>query len=136
MYRNILVPVEIEHSGRGEHAIQVARQLLDAGGTITVLHVMEEVPGYAAGHLPEDLVAQSRQNTLQELREMGDRAGGGVTARLVRGHASRAILDHAASHGIDCIVIASHKPGLEDYFLGSTAARVVRHAGCSVHVIR
>jgi universal stress protein F len=25
---------------------------------------------------------------------------------------------------------------LQDYFLGSTAGRVVRHAQCSVHVIR
>ena len=36
----------------------------------------------------------------------------------------------------DCVVIASHRPGLQDYLLGSTAARVVRHAACSVHVLR
>ena len=36
----------------------------------------------------------------------------------------------------DCIVIGSHKPGLIDYLLGSTAARVVRHAPCAVHVLR
>ncbi|WP_170501927.1 universal stress protein, partial [Ruegeria atlantica] len=38
--------------------------------------------------------------------------------------------------GIDCIVLASHKPGMKDFFLGSTAALVVRHARCSVHVLR
>ena len=32
--------------------------------------------------------------------------------------------------------IASHQPGLQDYFLGSTAAKVVRHATCSVLVMR
>ena len=37
---------------------------------------------------------------------------------------------------VDLIIIASHKPGLQDYFLGSTAARVVRHASCSVLVVR
>ena len=34
------------------------------------------------------------------------------------------------------IVIASHDPGLVDYLLGSVAARVVRHAHCSVLVTR
>jgi len=34
------------------------------------------------------------------------------------------------------IMIASHKPGLRDYFIGSTAARVIRHAQCSVLVER
>ncbi len=48
-------------------------------------------------------------------------------------------LDHgvsAVAHAVDCIVIGSHKPGLSDYLLGSTAARVVRHAPCAVHVYR
>ena len=33
-------------------------------------------------------------------------------------------------------MIASHKPGFSDYFIGSTAARIVRHAQCSVLVTR
>jgi nucleotide-binding universal stress UspA family protein len=33
-------------------------------------------------------------------------------------------------------VIASHDPGFVDYFLGSVAARFVRHAHCSVLVAR
>jgi len=37
---------------------------------------------------------------------------------------------------VDLIIVGSHKPGLQDYLLGSTAARVVRHAMCSVLVGR
>ena len=55
---------------------------------------------------------------------------------MVTGHAARTILDYAEQMKADCIVIASHDPGIQDYFLGSTAARVVRHAHCSVHVVR
>ena len=40
------------------------------------------------------------------------------------------------SDDIECIVMGSHKPGFSDYLLGSTAARVVRHAPCAVHVYR
>ena len=41
-----------------------------------------------------------------------------------------------AETNADLIVINSHKPGVEDYFLGSTASRVVRRAPCSVLVLR
>jgi len=50
--------------------------------------------------------------------------------------AGRAITEYANTHGADCIVVASHQPGIKDFFLGSTAARVVRHAHCTVHVLR
>jgi len=42
----------------------------------------------------------------------------------------------AKEKDVDLIIIASHRPGLQDYFLGSTAAKVVRHATCSVLVVR
>ena len=47
-----------------------------------------------------------------------------------------AVLDTAEWANGDLIVIASHVPRVSDIFLGSTAAWVVRHADCSVHVIR
>ena len=59
-----------------------------------------------------------------------------VKAKIIEGHSARTILDFAEENAIDCIVMGSHKPGLADYFLGSTAARVVRHANCAVHVHR
>ena len=37
---------------------------------------------------------------------------------------------------IDLIIMASHRPELQDYLLGPNAARVVRHANCSVLVVR
>jgi nucleotide-binding universal stress UspA family protein len=46
------------------------------------------------------------------------------------------ILTFAGKHGIDMIVMASHRPELKDYLLGPNAARVVRHAECSVLVVR
>jgi nucleotide-binding universal stress UspA family protein len=52
------------------------------------------------------------------------------------GHTYKVILDVADEKEVDLIVIASHRPGFQDYYLGSTAAKVVRHANCSVHVVR
>jgi nucleotide-binding universal stress UspA family protein len=60
-----------------------------------------------------------------------------TTQVLVReGHVYHTILSVARDVGADLIVIASHNPVMADYLLGSVAARVVRHAHCSVLVLR
>ena len=47
-----------------------------------------------------------------------------------------AIAEMAEKSAADLIVINSHRPGVQDYFLGSTASRVVRRAPCAVMVLR
>ena len=46
------------------------------------------------------------------------------------------ILAEAESWGADLIVIGSHRPAMMTYLLGSNAKTVVRHAKCSVLVVR
>ena len=55
---------------------------------------------------------------------------------ILKGHSSRTITAYAAEIGADAIIVGSHKPGLRDYFLGTTAARIVRQASCAVIVLR
>lgn len=136
MYKNILVPIAFDHGEQGTKAFAVARQLLDEGGKITLLHVMETLPSYAVTYLPEGTLDNNRARAFETLSAMKGKQDDHVSVAVVGGHANSAIIDHAKEHGADCIIIASHKPGLEDYFIGSTAARVVRHADCCVHVLR
>jgi nucleotide-binding universal stress UspA family protein len=77
---------------------------------------------------------RSREAAAEALK--GEVGSADVRTVAVTGHSARSILDYAEAHDVDCIVIASHRPGLQDFFLGSTAARVVRHATCAVHVVR
>jgi nucleotide-binding universal stress UspA family protein len=85
--------------------------------------------------VPHDMVAKARAETAEAL-EISAAALPGVKTHLASGHPGRYIIDYANENDIDCIIIASHKPGLENFFLGSTANRVVRHARCSVHILR
>lgn len=137
MYKKILVPVEPSHVERHQQALNMARTLReDDTSEIIALTVIEPVPGYfaMAESLP-DLQLQAGEQTLKELKEfVGDQAN--ITSRVLHGHAATQINTFAEHEGVDCIVIASHKPEFVDYLLGSTAARVVRHAPCSVHVMR
>lgn len=135
MYKNILVAIALDHSPDTGRALSVAHVLADNSATITALNVLEEIPVYAAGYIPEQHLKARRDEAETELKsELGGVAR--VKPVVVSGHAGRTILAYAEENGIDCIIIASHRPGLQDFFLGSTATRVVRHAKCAVHILR
>ena len=135
MYSNILVPVSFDSDRNAAGAIKVAQALSAEGGKITLIHVMEHIPGYAISYMPTDYVAESRVAIETELAEMG--AGlPNAQAVVIEGHSGRTIVDWAADNDVDCIVIASHRPGMQDLLLGSTATAVVRHAKCAIHVLR
>lgn len=137
MYTNILVPVAFDEGSdeKTKAAIAIAEALSGEGARVTLLHVMEQVPGYAVNYMPADYLAQSRAAVESELKEMADKLpyANGV---LVSGHSARTILDWAEENAADLIIIASHRPGMQDLLLGSTASHVVRHAQCAVHVLR
>ena len=60
MYRNILVPISFDEGRNSKQAIEIAKLLETKGGKVTLLHVMEEVPGYAATYMPEGYIEDSR----------------------------------------------------------------------------
>lgn len=134
MYDHIIVPMALDH-GFGATAMELARKLLNDGGQITALHVYEQPSGTVNAYLDQEVVQQAYAKAEAKLEA---RLAGVANAKpvVIKGHSGRAIIDYATESGADCIIIGSHKPGLIDYFLGSTAARVVRHAPCAVHVMR
>jgi len=135
MYKNILVPVSFE-AGRDVHqALEISQAIRENNGTITILHVLDHLPDYASDILPENHLEEARRIVTEKLEPLAEGISG-VEIVVVEGHSARTILDFAGSRNKDCIVIASHRPGMQDLFLGSTATRVVRQARCAVHVIR
>lgn len=134
MYKNILVALSLEH-GISDKALEAAKVLLADGGEITAVHVYEPPNSSVLAFLDDGAEDKARDKAMAELQERV--AGHDVTPVLLKSpSAGGEITEYARSHGTDCIVLASHKPGMQDFFLGSTAARVVRHAGCAVHVLR
>ncbi|MCP5072067.1 MAG: universal stress protein [Rhodobacteraceae bacterium] len=135
MYKHILVPVSLDQDRNTEQALKVARVLLEDGGTIFAIHVDEPIPSFATTYLPKGIEEERVVGMEIGVREaLGDAAD--VKHEILLGNAGQKIVEYARENEIDCIIVASHRPGLQDYFLGSTAARVVRHAHCAVHVVR
>lgn len=135
LYKHILVPVLLDPDAPPTQALDVAKRLSDEGALVTLLHVMEEIPAYAKAYLSQAHLDQGRKEVLDMVKAMAEGIPGGK-AEVMEGHSSRTILDYAEAKGCDCIIVSSHKPGVQDYFLGGTAARVVRYAQCAVHVVR
>lgn len=134
MYRKIIVSLSLDH-GIGSRAIDAARNLKDEGGEIIAVHAYEPLQDSVRAYIPDDAIANSLKSAKAGLDERVGSADD-VEAVLLQGHSGRAVTDYAEKIGADCIIVGSHKPGLRDHFLGSTASRIVRHAPCSVHVLR
>ena len=136
MYKSILVPIDVSHEGTGARIIKKAKALADEGAKMTLLHVMDDIPSYMKVYIPAGKPESKLLEIKGELSTMAKRIG--IDAEIVVrfGKPSPVIMDEAESIGADLIILASHKPGLQDYFIGSTASRVVRHAKCSVLIDR
>ncbi|WP_299150764.1 universal stress protein [uncultured Tateyamaria sp.] len=135
MYKNILIPVAFEEERDVAGAMEVAARLSGPDAHTTFLHVMEQLPVYAAEYMPADMLAGTRSRAKERLSDLADKVPGGRMA-VIDGPTGRSITEWASDNSADLIVIPSHRPVFSDILLGSTAAWVVRHAQCAVHVIR
>ena len=139
MFKTILVPVDISQLEGARQALSLAKDVAKSrGGKIALLNVIEDIPTYIAAEIPAEVFATADEKAKEEMQAFANSEGVGEDAEIVvvHGHASRDILEFAHQRKADMIVMSSHDPGFADYFLGSTASHVVRHAHCSVLVVR
>lgn len=106
-------------------------------GALFVHHVArrDEVPADAVGGL-EGVVAKLKAlyDACSADLELGD-----LESRFVvsLGDPATEILEAIGNHGIGCVVMSSSdKKGLDRFFQGSVAEKVVREAPCTVIVVR
>lgn len=135
MYHNILVPISFDPERDVNGPLKIARLLSAPGASVTLLHVIEQVPAYAISYIPADFLEDTRAALQAELDGLAKTLPN-AQGVLVEGHSGRTILDWAEQNQPDLIVLASHRPTMQDLLWGSTAGHVVRHAACAVHVVR
>lgn len=135
MYKNIVIPIALDHDTDFANTLSIARQLQPEGGKITLLGVVEEVPGYVAEYVTIRPETKFRSHVEEQLRALAEDQDD-LDVAVLSGKPGVTIANMAEEVGADLIIIRSHRPGVEDYFLGSTASRVVRRAPCAVLVLR
>ena len=135
MYHNILVPISFDSERDVSGPLKLAEKLATPDAKITLMHVVEHIPDYAISYMPAEYLTEARKAIQGELDALAAKLPN-ARAEVVEGHSGRTILDWAETNKPDLIILASHRPGMQDIFLGSTATHVVRHAQCAVHVVR
>ncbi len=135
MYNTIIVPTDLSHEESTVHSLQKAEKLSD-NGRIILLHVLDAIPAYAKAAVPDDIMLEVAPHAREILKGLVNRSRVKAEIEIHNGRAYSQIINSAKEHEADLIIINSHQPGLQDYLLGSTAAKVVRHSPSSVLVVR
>ncbi|MBU0725392.1 MAG: universal stress protein [Alphaproteobacteria bacterium] len=141
MYKHILFPVDLTQESSWKTALPVVIEYARAFDS--QLHVVAVVPDFGMSivgqFFPKDFEKRALEATNKQLHEFVDKhvpTDIAVQHIVTDGTVYEQILRLAEKLKIDLIVIAAHRPELKDYLLGPNAARVVRHAVCSVLVVR
>ncbi len=142
--RSILVPVDFsKHAREALRYAKVLAEFFDA--RLDLLHVIEDTlhPAFygLTVHSVYDVVPDLEEKAEEKLRTFYWETKGWpvseVCFKALAGKAARVIAKYAEQEGTDLIVIATHGlTGLEHYFMGSVAERVVRRAPCPVFTVK
>jgi nucleotide-binding universal stress UspA family protein len=139
MYNTILIPIDMSQVEKAKEMITIAKTQAVNTTRFILLYVLENPPGRDSANMLTEKVTkeEERKAVKKELGLIADTESlPNADIQVLNGRSYSTILDVAKDENAQLIIIGSHKPNMSDYFLGSTAARVVRHAKCSVYVVR
>ncbi|GLS18669.1 universal stress protein UspA [Labrys miyagiensis] len=140
MFKSIIVPVDVADLSLAKLAIGSAVKLADtSGATLTLVHVVPIMPLMMLDTVPvsfEGEVAEKAKGQIAELAASVELPGGKVQSVVRIGGIYHEVLAIAEEQRADLVVVGSHQPSVATYLLGSNASAIVRHAGCSVMVVR
>src|SRR5215203_1608037 len=140
MYKTLLVPIDIGDVETAGPALDRAVALADgSNGTIRLIHVRSLVPVAYMEFVPATFDLEQQRDAESRLADLAASVAFPAEriSTVVRlGSVYNEVLQEAETTGSDLIVVGSHRPTMATYLLGSNASAIVRHATCSVLVVR
>jgi len=139
-FRSVLLPTDL--SDDTDDALELANALAREDAAVELLHCwMEPIPVvYEAGITTAGLVDEIRDNAVRNTQALRDRLAGpdgDLIASVIPGRPVSGTLQHLEQGDYDLVVMSSHgRSGLRRLMIGSVAEAVVRHAPCSVAIVR
>lgn len=140
MFTKILAPIDLAETQMTLHAVGYVEALANACDLdIRLISVQSLVPVAMLDYVPLDFDRNIRLGLERELTLIAagiNRPVDRVTTNLLFGPVYQTILGEAEACGSDLIVLSSHRPIRSRFFIGSNAEAIVKHANCSVLVLR
>jgi len=137
MYKTIMVPVDLAHLPQIATAIDTAGDLArHYGAKLVFVSITPEAPGAIARN-PQEFATRLAGFAAQE----GTRLGVNTDSHAIAAHdptidTDKNLLAAITQTGADLVVMATHRPGLSDYFWSGHGANIAAHAPVSVFLVR
>lgn len=149
MTSRILVPIDLSDPHSWESTLPIAfEQAKQAGATVTAMTVVPElfagldwryaIRGELQGSEDLDMhrMVEEAEKRLNQIVRKHVPSGMKVSTIARHGTIYDEVLDVAEEIGADQIIMTAHRPNVTEYLLGNNADKIVRHAKCSVNVLR
>lgn len=133
----LVVPVDF--SGESKRAIETALQIAASPAQLHLIHVLFPLDNVSPGVVWGGITDEKREEAIREEfnKLLQEKNISGVNVVIRFGNPGLEIAEFAEEIGAELIVIPSHGyHGVKRWILGSVAERVIRHAKCSVLVLR
>jgi len=133
------VVVPVDFSDESAAAIEAAVAVAGDPAKLHVVYVLQPLDSISPGVLLGDVNDDDRKATASaNLKTLTEKCGASSAEETILiGSPGMEIAEYAKNINADLIVIPSHGfHGMKRFLLGSTAERVIRHAACSVLVLR
>jgi nucleotide-binding universal stress UspA family protein len=141
MFKNILLAVDVEDVESWKKPVDVAIEYAKAFNTD--LHIMTVVPDFGMSIVSSYFPADYEKKTVKKVNDtlhkfVKDHIPSDINVQHIVGIGTvyEEILRVSKEIKSELIIMGTHRPKMQDYLLGPNAARVTRHATCSVMVVR
>ena len=143
MTNSVLCAIDVSNEAGDSAALKTAARLAALDGA--QLDVIAVVPDYGLSQVGSffskdhhDKMVEGANKKLHEIvtNTLGKDQDDMVRHVVATGRVYEEVLSLAEKTNPSLIVVGARKTDLKDYLLGPNASRVVRHATCSVYVVR
>lgn len=139
MFESIVVPVDTQEPDSWAAIVPTAISMVVANqARLTLCTIIPDVRAMIEAEWSAIAYRQMVDTARARLATLAEEFPGVAGPRIEVGSGSiwRGIVELASQAKADLIIMASHRPAMKDYLLGANAVSVVRHAPCSVMVVR
>jgi nucleotide-binding universal stress UspA family protein len=141
MFTSIVVPVDLSEIEISKLALDRASTLASvSNASLHLVYVRSILPITFMEYVPPSFDEEQQADCEKRMKDLvaslsiTDKSK--VTTAVRMGSVYNEVLAEAEEKKADLIVIGSHRPAMATYLLGSNATTIVRHAPCSVLVVR
>ena len=138
VFKKILLPIDLDQAELTRHAMEAAIEIIKPSAELRLVNVQAMLPAMLIEYGLPDYESEVRLLAEKRIAETAAKIDYPSVSTIVRigDPIYHEALIEAKEWDADLIVICSNQPTLATYLLGSNAAKIVRHATCSVLVVR